>query len=364
MNQQLVILPGEETDFVELARTPSGRVFRKKILHMDDDFVYPGVAGGKVHVDQQFAESLVRNFKDKVCDIVQVPVVDDKNAHSEDPLRNIGEVIDLDYQDDGVYVTLDARNEKAADALGKTLLGASAMLSMNYTDTKTGKKVGPTLLHTAITNRPYLTDLGGFEELVSLSADSGDEEPVLLTHAVAEPDAPEDEMTKDEMIAALKADHGIDVDALLNASPTSVDSVDLSNALGELGVVTLSAGQSELSLDEIAEGVVALSDKLNEAVSENEELEKEKGELSARVAELESAQVEAEVDALIEQGKILPAKRDAMVKLANTDRELFDDLIPEGAVVSLSEDGVQTHDAPDSEAEATIKRLAEKANEI
>jgi hypothetical protein len=359
----LVILPGEDTTFVELARTARGRVFRKKILPMDSEFSYPTAVGGKVRVDAAMAESLVRNFKNRVCDIVQVPVVDDKNRHSEDPLRNIGEVIDVDYTSDGVYATIDARNKTAADAIGSTLLGVSAMLSMDYVDTKTGEKVGPTLLHTAITNRPYLSDLGDFEEVVRLSADSGGEVPVVLSRTTTE--TLEVDMTKEEMIARLKDEFDIDVEALLAAAKKaeeddedlSLSSAEVGAALIDLGVLELSAPDASVSLEEIGTAVVTLSDRLSEATEENVVL-------SGKVAELEKAGIEREVDTLIAAGKIFPANRDAMVELAGTNRSLFDSLIPEGAIVSLSEVGVTTHDAPESQAQETINRLAEKATTL
>ena len=44
----------------------------------------------------------------------------------------------------------------------KLFLGASAMFGMNYTDTRDGKRKGPTLCHVAITNRPHELELDEF----------------------------------------------------------------------------------------------------------------------------------------------------------------------------------------------------------
>src|SRR5690606_9457035 len=118
------------------------------------------------------------NFKNKVCPIVQVPVVDEKNRHSEDPLRNIGRVVDLSVDEGKLYATIEAY--KHGDDIGKTLIGASAMLSTDYVDTRTSEKTGPTLLHVAVTNRPHVTELEDFEEIIAASSDSSGE-AVLLT---------------------------------------------------------------------------------------------------------------------------------------------------------------------------------------
>lgn len=139
---RFVIVPAPRGDgFVELSRSRQGRVFRKQILPFGK-FHY---GDSVIDVDEKLVDSLVRNFSAGVADIVQVPKVDGKNAHTEDPDRNIGEVIGLVKTSKGLYADIDARTDDA-DKLGKTLLGASAMMHLNYTDTRTGKKAGPTLL--------------------------------------------------------------------------------------------------------------------------------------------------------------------------------------------------------------------------
>lgn len=165
MSEDLVYVPGEDDSFVSLSRSKSGRLFRKHILSKGT-LHYPGVRGGKVEITDEFLTKLSENFNNKICPIVQTPIVGDNNAHSEDPLRNIGEVVGLEIENGKLYSVIDARDENAAGKLGKTLIGASAMLSLDYTDTRTGKKAGPALLHVAITNRPHLTDLDDFQEVL------------------------------------------------------------------------------------------------------------------------------------------------------------------------------------------------------
>ena len=77
-------------------------------------------------------------------------------------------------------------------------------------------------------------------------------------------------------------------------------------------------------------------------------------------------EAEAEVDALVKAGRILPKSRDVMVTLSRTNREAFDALVPEDSIVALSSQGVDTFDSPD-EAKAyteNIERLAAIANGI
>ncbi len=333
---------GEGDGYINLARTPSGRLVKKQILHYGE-FAHPKVKGAKLKVDETVADALIRNFKDGICDIVQVPIVNDTNTHVEDPLRNIGEVVDVQKNERGVYAIIDAR--KNADDLGKTLIGASAMMHMDYTDTKTGKQVGPTLLHVAVTNRPYITNLDGYEDVIAASADMQEgEEPVVFTPAEETPE--EREMGLDELLAELKNKHGVDVEALkLSADSNAKLEAALSAVLPESG-----------SVEDVSKAVVELSAK-------NSALEEQIAALSAANDKAQQKLAEDEVDGLIKAGKILPAKRDTFVKLSRDNRELFDALVPEQPIVALSEQGFQTTEIPANETlDADIERLAKLAN--
>jgi len=356
MNDNFVIAPGGNTEgFVELARSQKGRLFKKQILKMGESFVHPANPAKKITVDESLALSLQRNFKDKICDIVQVPIANDMNQHVEDPLRNLGEVVDLTYDEKGVYAVLDAR--KHADDLGSTLLGASAMMHMDYPDTATGERKGPTLLHVAVTNRPYITDLEGFEEVIAAStgglatsADTEGETPVVLIPA----DKTEEKMDLNEILLTLKSEHGIDVAALQKQAAEAAQPGELITALSN---VVAPEKSGEITLTDIAEAVV--------------ELAEEKVALSAQVEDLRAVNeaasqkaAEAEVDGLIKAGKILPKSRESMIRLSRSDRETFDSLVPDSPIVALSATGVDAFEEPGAgdEYNKNIERLASLAN--
>lgn len=349
-----VILPStdDKEGFVELAKTSAGRLFRKQILHMAAEFTHPAAKGKKIKVDEAMAKSLSDNFKAGYCDIVQVPIVDGKNQHTEDPLRNIGEVVDVDYDKDGVYAVIDARNAEHAEKLGKTLIGASALMHLNYEDTKTGNKVGPTLLHVAVTNRPYITNLKGYEEIVAASADSlGVDAPEVLSPAEDQEDT---EMDLAELTAKLKEDHGIDL-AALQAQSTALKTEDLvaamSNVLQEAGVIATPEEDEEVGIQDVAKAVIELS-------QEKADLAEQVVALTAAADEAKKEKAEAEVDKLVSEGRILPKQRDVMVELSMTNRAHFDALVPETPLVSLSADGVTHHEAPSNETyEALLKTV-------
>lgn len=368
----LVIIPSRDSTAydelgeakVELSRRSTGTLFRKHIL-TKGDLIHPAT-GKRIKIDDDFVAKLKSNFDNKVCPIVQVPLANDSNQHVEDPDRNVGEVIDVEVKGNKVYAVIDARRN-ADKFKDRTYIGASAMLSLDYTDTNSGSRVGPTLCHVAVTNRPYITNLEDYEEIVKASADNSDE-AVLLTEpaeeevnpgSTEEPELKEHKtMTKEELIAALKNDHGIDVDALQAeaAKPAETDpAAELSNklvdALAERGVLNLSATDSA-NVEQVVGAVVDLA--------------KDNVELSNRIEKLELSSRESEatfeVESKVRDGYIDPSKKDAMVKLYLSNKDLYNDLLPAEPNVELSVERGTSTDANDNKVEldvdAEIDRLA------
>lgn len=384
MVDETVVVPHSDSEgFVALSESDGRRLFRKAILRVGESFVHPANPDMKITVDKTFAQKLVDNFKSGVCDIVQFPMVNDKNQHVETPSANLGRVVDLSYDDSGVYATIDVL--KNADDIGKTILGASAMMNLDYVDTMTGEKKGPTLLHVAATNRPYLTNLGPFEA-VALS--NYNEECTVLSRVETTGDESETEsenpMTLDELLAILKQDYDIDVKSLqekaaaeapeepageVEDEPTDEPDEDepadeedapgeeepageveeetpavsdeqaeallasLSNVLraANPNLVALSNASDTLTIEELAGGIVELSNGYKA--------------MSTRVESLEHDKAVAEVETAVSEGRILPVQRDAMLELRLSNVDLYNKLLPEEAVVQLSASGVTSHES-------------------
>jgi uncharacterized damage-inducible protein DinB len=343
MPEELSVFPSQGEDWVELARVKSGTLFRKHILNKGE-LIHPATKA-KVNIDDEFVSTLKRNFENGICDIVQVPLADDQNRHSESPALNQGEVVGVEEENGKVYAIIDARTEDAKKSLGKTWLGASAMLSTNYVDTKTGKRVGPTLLHVAVTNRPYVTGLEDYKEIIAASVSDKDSTVVVYETAEEveqetsqEVQAPADRlndetlkasspteenktMTREELIAAL-AEHGIDVPALQAAAEEAEANAALSNQLADKLAETLELSTNSVDTDTLV-GAIA-------------QMHSEKVELSNRVHGLERAQAEHVVNGLVAEGYVLPAQKDVYVELRLTNPETFERLIPGEPVIKLS----------------------------
>lgn len=344
-------------DYLKLARTKSGQLFRKQILRKE---TLNASDGRIIDIDDEFLKLIVKNFEDGVCDIVQFPLVDADNKHTEDPDRNRGEVIALELTSEGLDAIIDVRVNP--DAVGTSLLGASAMIHPDYVDSKTGTHVGPTLLHVAGTNRPHLTSLEPYQKLeLSGAADTG-EQISLLSEMSPSPTTEPVHMNLDELKAALKDEHSLDLDALL-ALQTKVKDVDLdkliadATKLPEVEAEKTKADEVLVSLTKLLtdNGVIKLS--AGEAPDPTQvptQVATVLTNLTTEVAALKLTASEREVDDFIKEGKILPAQKDAMLKLSAQDHDLFLSLVPEKPVIKLSgEIGTTGPQEADEIAEAT-----------
>lgn len=367
----LVIIPSRDSEAynemdaskVELSRQSSGTLFRKHIL-TKGDLIHPGT-GKRIKIDDEFVGKLKSNFDNRVCPIVQVPLANDSNQHVEDPDRNVGEVIDVEVSGDKVYAVIDARRN-ADKFKDKTYIGASAMLSLDYTDTSTGQKAGPTLCHVAVTNRPYITNLEDYEEIVKASADNSEEAVLLTEPAIEDTTGSEKEpeveehtkMTKEELISALKDEHGIDVAALqAEADKPAVeptDTAELSNklvaALTDAGVVKLSADDANSNVEQVVGAVVELANDNVKLTNRIDALELSNRTITAKT----------EVAAKVREGFIEPAKEEVMVELYLSNQDLYTKLLPSEPKIELSAQRGTSVDADDKKVELDVDAEVER----
>jgi hypothetical protein len=350
MDQVIIPCPvGDDYAEIELTRDRrvTGTVFRKHLLNLGT--LHHPKTGEQLKLDDTWYNQLKTNFDNQVCDIVQVPLADAQNKHSEYPRDNVGEVVGIEREGDKIYSLVDVRDPDAVKGLrNRTLLGASAFLHLDYKDTRTNKNVGPTLLHHCITNRPYVTGLEDYQEVVAATAGGGGEVVVLSQpeephDAPSEPraDKPGDvltqeepavaELTQAELIAQLKT-HGIDVEALqaTAAAPAvqglTADQVTaaLTSALQQAApTLSLTAGDGQkLELSDVV-GAVA-------------ELAQQHHAFGDRVVALERERAESEIDGYISAGRVLPKQREAYVTMALTNRDQMAVMLPDSPIVKLN----------------------------
>lgn len=332
---------------IALARQAQGRLFEKHILNKGP-LIHP-MTGERINIDDDFVARMMANFENNVCDTVQVPVANDSNKHVESPDANKGEVIGLRERGGKVYAVIDARQD--AEKFGKTYLGASAFLSTNYTDSRTGKKAGPCLLHVAVTNRPYVVDLEPYQEIMAATATDDDNTDVVVM-TQEEQTVP----TLDELKAALRNEHGIDVDAL-QASASAGPSQDalttaLTAALAANPALGLTNTDDTITGDDIVGAVVQLSQQNATLANGYNELRKERAT--------------DKVDALVGTGHILPKQRDFAVNLLLSRPEEFNEFVPSEPIIPVGEQAgfsVPNDQHEEVAQTAEVDRLASKYSE-
>jgi len=170
---EIGIVPSPDSPYVELGGTGGVRRFAKHILSVGETFVHPGT-GKPLTVDESWWTDLKKNWDDKVVPICQFPAADEKNRHTENPLMNLGRVVDLRREGQKIMADIEVPDAAVADKIGSTILGASAMLHMDYRDSRSGQRRGKALIHVAATNHPHLVSLDPYRELVAATAQAWD----------------------------------------------------------------------------------------------------------------------------------------------------------------------------------------------
>lgn len=303
----LAIVPAPDGygSYVELSdgRYPNarGRLFRKHLLTLGN----LNYQGKTIKLDDSFYSRLKSNF-DSGVSMVQVPIADARNKHTEDPLRNAGEVVGLERDGNKVYDVIDVRDPEVAQRLADgRIMGASAFLHMDYTDTRSGDRVGPALLHHCLTNRPHVVDLEPYQEIVAATADMDwqDTEPLVLAQE-------EVTLTREEMIAALRDEHGIDVEGLQAQASQQASAAQLTSQ-----IVEALKGTGTVSLT--GEGVDA--ETITGAIVELAATTRAQGE---EITSLRTKDARREVKSFIDAGRLLPKAEERAVEMVlSGDRE-------------------------------------------
>lgn len=144
------------TDAIEL----DGNKFRKQVLKTGEWYHWDA-NGGILTIDKNSVDSLVKNFKAKTIEHVYVPL-----THTNDPIKNAGEVIDLIPTKNGLDAICEIKDDKVSKKIRDGLIKCvSVSIDENYMVKDTGEYVGPTLLHTALVAEPYIKGMGAFTEL-------------------------------------------------------------------------------------------------------------------------------------------------------------------------------------------------------
>lgn len=310
--------------------TFSGSVYRKQLAKFGDwvNPQYPALSSKPImKLDLAWAEKIVENFNRNTLGApVPVPL-----NHTNEVEANTGRVQSLEIvPGDGLYGNLVITNEKTVEKLDKgEIFDVSISFDWNHIRTDDNKNYGPTLLHCALVNNPYLLEMNTFEKVgTALSRLEESFKPVGLSFAGRDVIMLSRDTMKELSNMAtktLKNDKGFavtvkfkdgDEDKELVVEPGE-DVIVPEDAADE---VTTQLSEAEESTDENA------TDESNEAGGESgseadqgETNEGEAEELSRLRKENTELRLSKSFDDLLSQGKVIPAQRDKFMELSKLD---------------------------------------------
>lgn len=284
----------------------------------------------KMKLDKSWGERVVENFKKGVLGRIPVPL-----THTDDPERNKGEVVDMELGEDGIYATLDIRDDQVAkDIKQDRIWDVSIGFYNEYLDKQSGDNVGPAIFHVALVNNPYLKGMKPFQAL----ADNIKASVIMLSEEhIKELSMKKVTNTRDFPVeVSYKNDKDEEVKLTLKPGDEIEVSDDDTTVESQITEATApvggdddgGAGNDPKNTDPQGNPV----DDKNDPTGKNPELSEENAKLKKQLAERDANDA---YQKLLGEGKITPAQKDAFIALATADAGQIK--LSDGKEVGLSE---------------------------
>lgn len=337
MKANHVILLQEGTEQAQI----TGTVYRKQIAKFGTwiNPLYPFFSEDpEMVLDEDWADEMVKNFNKSPRPNGRVAVPSD---HTDMTSANTGEVLKLEaVEGDGLYAYMDIRRDETAQDIEKGLIfDVSMAFDWDYVDTK-GKHHGIVLIHVALVNSPYLSEMESFEPnkagALDFAKEFGLAKPsnssvIMLSASKAK------ELKEQMTLATIKNTR----DFKLSISVKDEDGEAVAKLLkpGEETQVPKDQAKAVLAQIEKAEKPKAKKTKLSKKTKPAKSTKLKKGdkpnaELVKAQAEVAKLRAEKRYNILLKAGKITPAQKDQFMALAEAGTGKVE--LSEGKKVSLS----------------------------
>lgn len=362
---------------VELSDDP--KKFKKQILKYGKWYHW-GADNGVLNITESVVDNIVKNFNKKALENVYVPL-----THTDDPSKNTGEVVKLEKTSTGLDAVIEIRDDSIAEKIKNKLIKfVSASLDPNYKNKKTNEFIGATLRHVALVTEPYLKGMGQFVALSDgetrpiIELDSEEPNPYNILKSINERlEKLENKLEKNMEIKETKPE--------VEVKETKTEEVKVEETkteeIKEEKVVETKTEPKEISVEEakstyktcVADAmkggmampdaikkcksdikenfIIDFSEDTEEEISKEEEPSKE-SEKEDKKQEVELADAEKEYDGYLKAGKMVPAQKEAFIKLFTSGKkiELSDEKVgmtefiktfmeSQPKIVDFSEDG-------------------------
>lgn len=178
-------------------------IWRKRVLPVGDT-TYKGRV---IHFTKDYLQTLLAAFRDGAYDAVPLQLAGADGGHTLDPERTRGQVLDMDLQPDGLYVTAELTPEGDAVLRGNPGLGLGARIVEDY-QRSDGKHYTAALQHVLATHTPVIPQLGPWEPV---EASNSGVDVINLSNSGWATGPDDDEAVYAQVLAEL-AEEGQDVD--------------------------------------------------------------------------------------------------------------------------------------------------------
>lgn len=275
--------------------TFSGSVYYKQLAKYGEwvNPQYPYLSSDPIMtLDDAWGEQIVKNFNDNVLGSpVPVPL-----NHTSDVKENTGRVLSLEsISGDGLYGRLRIDDVATSENLDKGIIfDVSISFDWNFTRTDNNRNYGPTLLHVALVNNPYLTEMNTFEK-VSPALNRLEESfrPVGLSFAGKNTIMLSRDKMKELSNMATETEQ---IDSVETEPTETIEEVETTE---------------ETPTEETTE-----PETTEEPEGEEEVTEDEQTELARLRQENAELQLSREYDALLAEGKVIPAQKEKILALS------------------------------------------------
>jgi len=350
------------------------KLWRKQILRFGS-WTHPDNKEIVFEITPLVVRQIISNFSSGIPE--EAPIV---LTHSDNPKDKVGKIKSFIETSEGLDAVFSVADESVNDNIDSKEKepGVSCWLDLNYKDKQTGDELGAVVKHVALVNHPYIEGMSGFSAVLSGYSDEEKAEYLPLVKREKEngegkKDMPE--LSKDELVKALKEKHNVDVAALLSGAEELttlhdriekgelVDKTDVS-----LGEDLMKQIKEKLALSESDSlDVVTLVKKLLEKVVSLSSVESRLANTEKALSEM---QAEKEVNALLSEGRIFPSEKVAFLTMFKKTPEVFVEVAKarramEKKLVVLGETGMVTNEADEGteKPKAVLDRMTKIAQD-
>lgn len=309
------------------AATFSGSVYRKQLAKYGEwvNPEYPYRSSDPIMtLDEVWGNKIVENFNaNTLGSPVPVPL-----NHSDDVKANTGRVQYLEsIPGDGLYGDLLIKDKQAIQMLDDEIIfDVSISFDWDYVRTDNNKSYGPTLLHVALVNNPYLIEMNTFEKVgPALSKLEEAFKPVGLSLAgnnVMMLSRTKMKELSTMATATIKNDKEFPVTVTFKDGdePKEVivapgEEIEVpEDAAEEVATQIADATEATDATDDASDEDA--TDASDEGETSTDDTEDATAELSRLRLENTELQLSRDFDALLAEGKVIPAQKDKILALA------------------------------------------------